>query len=353
VRCARVHICAPHFFMAIAYVRSRFVVVGVFDGHGGDAVAEYLQRHLARRLMLVLADERHYARRAAALLQRGVGSSAPVLSKHLVGPSASVVDSMEHAAAAAATPDPSGLGRLMPSSPRHAAPRIKSSLGNRSGGSTQSAASGADVPIPSVSSNADVSVSTKASASIIPPAAAATVSNVQMGEQLHVPQWQQVQTSYIQGRIDEGSSTLSSSPPNAAAAAPEASGGQARGLTTSYAPGEPDFRRVMQAVFESIDREVMRLAASGGQGQGRSRASSDNGGSGSALGVGAATPAAAPIPPRAPSSAAGGSESQQQQQQHTPLVIGDAVGACAVIAVLYGDALIIANVGDCEAWLCR
>jgi len=33
--------------------------------------------------------------------------------------------------------------------------------------------------------------------------------------------------------------------------------------------------------------------------------------------------------------------------------IGDGAGSCAVTAVVVGDCLLVANVGDCEAWLCK
>lgn len=64
-----------------------------------------------------------------------------------------------------------------------------------------------------------------------------------------------------------------------------------------YAPGDPDFRRILTYVFHAVDAEIAAEAAAG----------------------------------RMTSTA----------------------GACVALALLWGDALVVANVGDCEAWLCR
>ena len=66
---------------------------------------------------------------------------------------------------------------------------------------------------------------------------------------------------------------------------------------TTYIPGDPDFRRILTYVFHEFDKEFAAEAAAG----------------------------------RLPATA----------------------GACVVLVLFWGDALIVANVGDCEAWLCR
>jgi serine/threonine protein phosphatase PrpC len=70
-------------------------------------------------------------------------------------------------------------------------------------------------------------------------------------------------------------------------------------LQCTYAPGEPDFRRLFSFVLQELDADVLAEARRN--------------------------------PDRIPATA----------------------GTCAVAATFYGDALIVANVGDCEAVLCR
>lgn len=60
------------FISAAAGGDERFVFAGVFDGHNGAAVSEYLRRNLCSKLHAIMAEERAYTRRAALLLQRGV-----------------------------------------------------------------------------------------------------------------------------------------------------------------------------------------------------------------------------------------------------------------------------------------
>ena len=77
---------------------------------------------------------------------------------------------------------------------------------------------------------------------------------------------------------------------------PRAPEPKAHHLATCYAVGEPDFRRLLTYVLQALDAEVMR---------------------------------------------------------HTAAVGGTSTGTCVVLAMLYGDALVVGNVGDSEAWLCR
>lgn len=120
--------------------------------------------------------------------------------------------------------------------------------------------------------------------------------------------------------------------------------------------------QIPQAVFESLDRDVMRLAAAGH--------ASSGGGSGSGGTIGDAGSAAAmrsftSHASHQESSVGGGlsfsrwgdggwgAEHTGASASAAPAAIPESTGSCAVVALLFGDALIIANVGDCEAWLCR
>jgi serine/threonine protein phosphatase PrpC len=71
---------------------------------------------------------------------------------------------------------------------------------------------------------------------------------------------------------------------------------RAHRMECQYGYGEPDFRRLLTYVFRQIDAELLKSA--------------------------------------------------DKLDTRT-------TGACAAVMLMYGDGLIIANVGDCEAWLCR
>ena len=94
---------------------------------------------------------------------------------------------------------------------------------------------------------------------------------------------------------DASASAVAANQPSSSSSSSYSS--SANRLCTHYAPSDPDFRRLLTLVLTALDEEALSLAEAGS------------------------------LPKDA--------------------------GTCAAVALLYGDALIVANVGDCEAWLCR
>lgn len=234
----------------------RFVFAGVFDGHNGDAVSEFLRRHLCARLLVVLAEERAYTRRAALLLQRGVlpaheAAAADHAGHHGATRRRFASGSAEAAAVVPAALSESSAPAAAPASPLAAVAAqltIEASLHPAQ----------APVALRSLGSSAssnDATVPRSFSCESAPPSATVAASPA-LGLSLRAP-------AFSHGPSDDDPpsthSTVEHGAATAAAAAvvgaslhpaPPAPNLHGHGGTgnggTHYAPGEPDFRRIMQ-----------------------------------------------------------------------------------------------------------
>lgn len=122
-------------------------------------------------------------------------------------------------------------------------------------------------------------------------------------------------------------------------------------------PWEPNYARLLTYVFSALDSEVLRVAAAGPDGaqlptdafedkaKRTQQAEGDTGKELDGSGRDAAHNAGLRVTGDKPLSS--------HHQSHEQVVIAPTAGACAVMALIHGDALVIANVGDSEAWLCR
>lgn len=229
----------------------KLVFAAVIDGHGGDAVAEWLRSRLSDAVAHALESYRDSPQNADPFISTRIDDTA-------------------------SPPGDNSIALLL-TGPGQSDRSLRSVTGASEGGHSAAL---------SFASEGGASTCESSSTPLI--ARAETEPAIDGLESGRAP-------SAVMRAVSEPTSALESA--EAFAAGRTAAEGGDGVISTSYRRGEPDLRRLLSTVVTQLDDQALTAVESG------------------------------ELPRDA--------------------------GACVAACLLYGDALVVANVGDCEAWLCR